>query len=289
MCKALNEGGLRCSHHATKTLEAARAADEANSTPETQAKLKEALYDFHATPAGIKALREAGKEDEAQHFEAVRKVAQQQYRASQQAKEAESMRKELAGLYSPEGIEKLRESGEDDLADKLEERRQRIKALKARKVQPVPVPEESTDGNATPESNGKDDTASPAIKKPSLLAAAGKGAWEGGKAGFRSPQGNVLHAFNAGMSAGKGEAHKAQAQLDSQEREQERIRVTAEREQEKESKAYERDQERKKRERERQDRADAIWIRSLEAECIRYLKAQQREARKNSTSKHTAA
>jgi hypothetical protein len=288
MCKALNEGGLRCSHHATKTLEAARAADEANSTPETQAKLKEALYDFHTTPAGIEALREAGEEAEAQHFEQVREVAKKQYRAAQQAKEAEQLRKELTGLYSSEGIEKLRQSGEEELADKLVERKHRIRALKARKVKPVSVPEESTDGNATPESNGSDDTASD-IKKPSLLAAAGKGAWEGGKAGFRSPQGNVLHAFNAGMSAGKGEAHKAQAQVDAQEREQERIRVTAEREQEREAKTYERDQERKRREKERQDRADAIWIRSLEAECIRYLKAQQRETKKHSTSKHTAA
>ena len=149
----------------------------------------------------------------------------------------------------------------------------------------------SASETATEDSASEDDNAvstdTPGIKKPSTLSAIGKGALAGAKAGYRS--GNMLHAVNAGMSAGRGEAHKAQAEVDAQEREQEHIRVTAERDQEREAKAYEREQERLKRERERQDRADALWFRKLEADALRYLKAQRREAAKQSTSKHAAA
>jgi hypothetical protein len=282
MCTKISEGGLRCSHHAKATLEAAITEAEANPTPENEAKVKDAEYEFNTSPAGIKALREAGKEEEAQHFESLRKQLQAQYKAKQQAKEAAALRKELTGLYSPQGISELRESGEDELADRLEERRKRVALRRAR----MSAAETVTEDSASPDDNNLS-TDTPSNKKPSTLGAIGKGALAGAKAGYRS--GNVLHAVNAGMTAGRGEGQRVQAQVDAQEREQERIRVTAERDQEREAKAYEREQERLKRERERQDKADALWFRKLEADALRYLKAQRREAAKQSTSKHTAA
>lgn len=62
----------RCSSHAQQQLTAAEAQYEANPNITTLTAREEARHHFNLTPAGIKALREAGETTEADRFTTLR-------------------------------------------------------------------------------------------------------------------------------------------------------------------------------------------------------------------------
>lgn len=278
MCKRYP--GPRCSFHTRQALTDAQEAFEANQTDENAAKVKEAQYAYNTSPDGIKALREAGNELDAKHFEAVRQQAIDHLKAVQ-AKEAQALRKELEGLYSAHGIEEVRAMGDDDLADRLEERGRRAEARKGNEAGVVFRSDFSKPDDGT--------TATTEFKKPSLGAIVLAGAIQGGIAGFRSKNGGVASALKTGINVGKSEALKAESQQKAHDREQDKVAATQERAAERADKAFEREQARIAREQARLEKADLIWHSKLEADCIRYIKAQKREAVKRSRAKHTAA
>lgn len=278
MCKKYP--GPRCSFHTRQALTDAQEAFEANQTDENAAKVKEAQYAYNTSPDGIKALREAGNELDAKHFEAVRQQAIDHLKAVQ-AKEAQALRKELEGLYSEHGIEEVRAMGDDDLADRLEERGRRAEARKGNEAGVV-----FRSDFAKPE---QETTEAPEVKKRSLLADAWDGAKEGAEQGWKNPKRSLMASANSGYNVGKRSAAEAESQETAYQRHQDRVAATQERETERADKAFEREQARIAREQARLEKADLIWHSKLEADCIRYIKAQKREAVKRSKAKHTAA
>jgi hypothetical protein len=262
-------------------LEQAIEVAEADPSPENIQKRKDAQYAFNTSPDGIKALQESKNPQDhvdAEFFQMVRKQ-QVDHMKSEDAKERAAMQGELEGLYSAHGIEEVRAMGDDDLADRLEERGRRAAARKGHEAGVVHKSDFIKPQEETPEVAE--------VKKPSLLAVAGKGAAEGAKRGWQNPNGNILRAGQHGYNVGKQSVAETEAQEAAQAREQEKITVTQEREVERGTKAFEREQARLAREQARLEKADLAWHNKLEADAIRYIKAQQREAVKRSKAKHT--
>jgi hypothetical protein len=279
MCKKYP--GPRCSYHTKLKLDEAIETAEADPTPENLQAVSDARYAYNTTPDGLNALRNSEKQedrDSVSMFEAIRKQQLDHLKAVQ-AKEAHAMRKELEGIYSEHGIHEVRAMGDDDLADRLEERSRRAAANKGNEAGVV---------HKTNFTKPQDEpTDASEFKKPSLGAVVLAGAVQGGIAGFRNQNGGVVSALKTGINVGKGEAMKAEAQETAHAREKEKVTIAQEREAERADKAFEREQAQLTREQERIEKADLAWHNKLEADCIRYIKAQRREAEKRSKAKHT--
>jgi hypothetical protein len=133
MCTAIEKGGRRCADHIGKDLAKADATFTANPSGETLKALNDVQHEFNGTPTGIKALREAGRHEEANRFQMVRdieakeeKARRTQAEAEEAAEEALRKRKAEREAYArtPEGIAKLRAAGRHDLADRFEKEAQ---------------------------------------------------------------------------------------------------------------------------------------------------------------------
>lgn len=74
--------GPRCSRHAIQNLEKAKAAFDADKSPENHKKYSTALEEYKTSPAGIKELQESGDEEGAQYYKDLRASQIQQYKAS---------------------------------------------------------------------------------------------------------------------------------------------------------------------------------------------------------------
>lgn len=273
MCKKYP--GPRCSFHTKAALDEATQRAEADPSPENIQKREDAQYAFNTSPDGIKALQALGTPKGDMDAEFFQMVRQQQidHLAAKEAKERKAMQQELAGLYSPQGIEEVRAMGDDDLADRLEERIRRASIAKSHAAGVV-FKTDFTKPKAEA-SEAPDDSDIPSMGRIVLA-----GAVHGAIAGFESKNGGVMAAVKTGMRVGKGEAAKAEAQQAAQVREQAKATAAQEREEAKAQKAFEREQARLTREQERFEKADIAWHNKLEADCIRYIKAQQREAAK---------
>jgi hypothetical protein len=279
MCKKYP--GPRCSACTRETLKEAIEIAEADPTPENIQKRKDAQYAFNTSPDGIKALQESKNPQDhvdAEFFQMVRKQ-QVDHMKAEEAKERAAMQGELEGLYSPHGIEEVRAMGDDDLADRLEERGRRAEARKGNEAGVVHKTDFTKPQEETPEVAD--------VKKRSIAADAWDGAVDGAVAGWKNPKQSILVAGKRGYSVGQRSAAETEAQEVAQAREQEKITLTQEREAERATKAFEREQARLAREQERLEKVDLAWHNKLEADCIRYIKAQQREAVKRSKAKHT--
>jgi hypothetical protein len=244
---------------------------EQNPTEANLAKVKEAQYNFHTSPDGIRELRKAGKELDAQHFEKVREVAVA-FQKADQAKQARARKEELTYLYSEAGIEEVRSQGNDDLADRLLERRNRATLRKGGEAGVI------FKADFMKPTASSDDIV---FQPPSVATAILVGAVHGAMAGFRSKNGGLAEGIKTGMSAGKAQQARVDAQLEEVEKQKQQTQTARIREDEKAQRAYEKEQARIAREEERLRRADETWHRRLEADCLRYLNQQERQAREN--------
>lgn len=261
--------GPRCSKHAKQDLALAKKNFEANETDENKSKLDEAKRNYLMTPEGIKYLESKGKTEQAKRFAKKREHAMAQLKLEQE-KEVKAKEAQLRELYSPEGIESIRSNGNHELADRIEERARRASIIRGYEAGVVfkddfrkPVSTEETE-----------DLIAPSAGEVVLVALI-----QGAIAGASGKNGGFLNGVKAGMAVGKVERSKFEARLAAHERQKQKLATMKQRDDEKSQRAYEKELARIDIEQGRLDRANEIWHRRLETDCMRYLKEQERNAR----------
>jgi hypothetical protein len=127
MCQKKSEGGARCASHLKSDITAAKTAFYKNPSDEAQVKITLAENAYNGTPEGIKALRAAGRYEEAERQELLRDIRTADAKRLKLVSEAERLadeairNKRLVLARSEENIAKLVAAGKHALAEKLEE------------------------------------------------------------------------------------------------------------------------------------------------------------------------